>query len=101
MVDSVSVAVGREVAPWVTDVVVVDEAGGEGEQPKRDAGAEALDRAAAVGFEGELTLAGPEHRFDPLADRAQRSVAARFVLAVGAQEVRAKRGHVLLEVDAG
>lgn len=31
MVDSDSVAVGGEVAAWVTDVVVVDESGGEGE----------------------------------------------------------------------
>jgi hypothetical protein len=101
MVDSVSVAVGGEVAAGVTDVVVVDEAGGEGEQPERDAGAEALDGACAVGFEGELSFAGPEHRFDPLTDRAQRSVPARFVFAVGSEEVRAERGHVGLEVGAG
>src|SRR4051794_37555609 len=101
MVDSVSVAVGGEVAAWVTDVVVVDESGGEGEQAQRDAGAEALDGASAVGFEGELALAGPEHRFDPLAHGAERSVAVRFVLAVGSEEVGAERGHVLLKVGAG
>src|SRR5919204_2622120 len=98
MVDSVSVAVGGEVAARVTDVVVVDEAGGEGEQSERDAGAHALNRAAAVGFEGELALAGPDDRFDPLADGAQRAVAVWFVAAVGPEEVRAQRGHELLEL---
>src|SRR5919109_415623 len=101
MLDSVSVAVGGEVAAWVTDVVVVEEPGGEGEQPERDTGAEALDGAAAVGFEGELALAGPEHGLDPLSHRAERSVPARFVLAVGSEEVRAARGHVGFEVSAG
>src|SRR3954449_8250656 len=101
MVDSVSVAVGGEVAAWVTDVVVVDESGGEGQESERDAGAEALDGASAVGFEGELALAGPEHRFDPLAHGAERAVAWGLVLAVGAQEARAERGHVGLEVGAG
>src|SRR5918998_6196006 len=87
MVDSVSVAVGGEVAAWVTDVVVVDKACGECEQSERDAGAEALEGAAAVGFEGELSFAGPEHRFDPLADWSERSVAMGFVVAVGPQKV--------------
>jgi hypothetical protein len=36
-----------------------------------------------------------------LTDRAQRSVPARFVFAVGSEEVRAERGHVGLEVGAG
>src|SRR3954451_10248541 len=97
MVDSVSVAVRGEVAAWVTDVVVVDESGGECEQSEGDAGAEAFDGASAVGFEGELALAGPEHRFDPLAHGAERSVAAGLVLAVGAQEARRERAHVGLE----
>src|SRR3954469_7206536 len=101
MVDSVSVAVGGEVAAWVTDVVVLDESGGEGQGSGRDAGAEALGGASAVVFEGELALAGPEHRFDPLAHAAERSVAAGFVLAVGSEKARAERGHVRLEVGAG
>ena len=81
MVDSVSVAVGGEVAAWVTDVVVVGEACGERQEAQRDAGAQALNGAPAVGFEGELSLAGPDDRLDPLAYRPQRSVAARFVAA--------------------
>ena len=96
MVDSVSVAVGGEVAAGVTNVVVVDKAGGESEQSQRDAGAQAFDRAGGVGFEGELALAGPKHGFDPLAHGSQRAVASRFVFAVGPQEVRAEGGHVLL-----
>src|SRR5215211_9092608 len=100
MVDSESVAVGGEVAAWVTDVVVVDEAGGEGEQSQGDADADAGDGASAVAFEGELALAGPKHRLDPLADRAQRPVAAIFVAAVGAQEARTNAGHVGLEFIA-
>ena len=63
--------------------MVVNEARCECEQAQRDAGAEAFDRAAAVLFEGELAFAGPEHRFDPLANRAQRSVAALLVLRSG------------------
>src|SRR3954449_10631239 len=101
MVDSVSVAVGGEVAAWVTDVVVVDESGGEGEESERDAGAEALGGASAVVFEGELALTGPEHRFDPLAHGAERSMAAGLVLAIRPEEARAECGHVLLEVGAG
>jgi hypothetical protein len=101
MVDSVSVAVGGEVAAWVTDVVVVEETGGEGQESQRDACAQAFDGAPAVGFEGELALAGPEHRFDPLADRSEGAVAMGFVAAVGAQEVRAEGGHDLFELFAG
>src|SRR3954447_13814253 len=101
MVDSVSVSVGGEVAAWVTDVLVVEESGSEREQAQGDAGAEALDGASAVGFEGELALAGPEHRFDPLAHGAERSVTMGLVLAIGSEEPRAKGGDVLLEVGAG
>jgi hypothetical protein len=48
MVDSVSVAVGGEVAAGVTDVVVLPQAGGEGEQPERNAGADAGQCSSAV-----------------------------------------------------
>src|SRR5215218_4957471 len=101
MVDSESVPVCGEVAAWVTDVVVVDESGGEGQQPQRDADADAGEGAAAVAFERELSLAGPKHRFDPLADGAQRAVAARLVLAVGAQQAATLGGDVVLELVAG
>src|SRR5215210_443813 len=93
MVDSVSVAVGGEVAAWVTDLVVVPEAGCEREQAKRDAAGEAGHGAGAVAFESELAFAGPKHRFDPLANRSEGSVAAWFVFAVGAQKAGAAAGH--------
>ena len=88
MVDSVcwSVGVGREVASGLGDELVVPERGGEGEQSQGDAGGQAGVGAPAVAFEGELALAGPEDRFDPLADGAQGAVADGFALAVGAQE---------------
>src|SRR5919197_2551860 len=98
MVDSESVAVGGEMAAWVTDVVVVDESGGEGEQPEGHADAHAGNGAAAVAFERELAFAGPEHGFDPLADRAERAVAAIFVAAIGAQKAGAAAGDVALEL---
>src|SRR5918999_4378423 len=68
MVDSELVGVGGEVAAGVADLPVVPEAGGEGEQAHPDAGAEAGQGAGAVAFEPELALAGPEDRFDALAD---------------------------------
>src|SRR3954468_6792032 len=118
MVDSVSVAVGGEVAAGghgglsvgeagggevaagVTGVVVVDESGGEREQPERDADADAGDGAAAVAFERQLALAGPEHRLDPLTEGSEGAVAALFVATVGAQQASAEAGHVVLELLA-
>src|SRR3990172_874563 len=100
MVDSESVAVGGEVSPVVADVVVVDEAGGEGQESERDACADAWEGAPAVAFEGELPFAGPEDRLDPLAHRVEGPVSAGFVLAVGAQEAGAGRGHGLFELLA-
>jgi hypothetical protein len=50
MLGSESVAVGGEVASWVTDLLVVDEAGGE--ESGRDADADAGEGASAVRFEG-------------------------------------------------
>ncbi len=85
----------------VTDLLVVHQARGECEESECDAGAQALGRAAAVGFEGELAFAGPEHRFDPLTDGAERSVAVRFASAVGAQQTRAETVDDLFELFAG
>src|SRR5512134_2145692 len=99
MVDSQSVTVGREAAARFTDLPVVPEAGGEGEQPHPDPSAKAGQGAGPVTLQAELALAGPEHRLDPLADRAQRSEAGFLVLAVGAQEGGAPIGHPLLELS--
>jgi hypothetical protein len=101
MVDSESVGIGGEVASWLADVVVVDESGGDGEQPERDTDADSCDGAAAVAFERELALAGPEHGLDPLADGTERAGAAIFITAVGAQKAGAEAGQMLLELLAG
>src|SRR5215210_7554950 len=101
MVDSVSVAVGGELAAWVTDVVVVPEGGCEGEQSESDACAEAGQGAGAVAFESKLAFAGGEDRFDPLAQGAELAETDGFVLAVGAQEVGAAIGHERLELAPG
>src|SRR2546425_9541202 len=100
MVDSFSVAVSGEVPAGVTDVVVVDQAGGESQQPQRDAGADPPEGASAVGFEGELALAGPKHRLDPLAHGAQGAVAAGAVAAAGAAKAGTPGGHVTHEPHA-
>src|SRR5918999_287421 len=101
MVDSELVGVGGEVAAGVADLPVVPEAGGEGEQAHPDAGAEAGQGAGAVAFEPELALAGPEDRFDALADVPERAEAGLLVAPVGAQQARSLRGDEALEVVAG
>jgi hypothetical protein len=58
MVDSESVAVGGEVAAWVTELLVVDEACREGKHAQCDVDADAEDGAAAVSLEPELAFAG-------------------------------------------
>src|ERR1700730_5520489 len=101
MVDSESVAVGGEVAAWVTDCLVVDEAGCECEQPECDADAQSGDGAAAVAFEGELAFAGPDRRLDPWGDRSERAVASPLVFSIRSQEPCAVAGHELFELLAG
>src|SRR6478735_3832399 len=93
MVDALSAAVGGEGSCWLVGEVVVPDPGGQREQPEADAGAEASERAGAVAFEAELAFAGPKGRFNPLPDGAQAAVTARFVLAIGAHEGGARRGH--------
>ena len=97
MVDSELVGVGGELAAGLADFPVVPEAGCEGEQSQADVGSEAGEGAGAVAFEPALALAGPEHRFDALADESQRAEARPLVLAVGAQEGRSLLGGEALE----
>ena len=58
----------------------------EAAEPGEDSFSEALEGAGAVAFEGEEVFAGPEDRFDPLADRREVRAAAAFVAAAGAQD---------------
>ena len=70
---------------------VVPDRGGEGEETLRDAGADAVDAAAAVELEVELALEGVVDRLDELTDRFERVLAgAGGVVAVG----RAQQHHV-------
>jgi|SRR5215216_4957076 len=83
MVDPELVAIGAETPARLTDLGVMPEPGGEGEEPQPDAGAQARECAGAVALEAELSLAGPKDRFDPLAHAPERSEAERLVLAIG------------------
>src|SRR5947208_9433624 len=67
MVDPELVGIGAEARARLTDLGVMPEPGGEGEEPQPDAGAQARECAGAVALEAELSLAGPKDRFDPLA----------------------------------
>src|SRR5215211_1744435 len=100
MVDSQSVAVGREMGAWFTDRFVVPEACGEGEQSLRDAGHDSAERACSVPLERELLLERLEDRLDPLAGAAERAEAGLLVLAVGAHQHAAVVGDELLELAA-
>jgi hypothetical protein len=78
MVDSELVAVGGEVAAWVTDLLVVDEASSEGEHSQCDADADSEDGAATVSFERELPFAGPEGNRESRQDDAGSEQQARL-----------------------
>src|SRR5680860_1162156 len=99
MVDSKSVAVGGEVAAWVTDLVVVPERSGEREQPEPDARSEAWEGAGAAGgheglkfsageaFVGDDAVAVERHSVEHLA----RNVALGDI---GRGELEGDRGAV-------
>src|SRR2546430_2912869 len=87
MVDPELVAIGAEAPARLTDLGVMPEPGGEGEEPQPDAGAQARECAGAVALEAELSLAGPKDRFDPLAHAPERSELERLVLATGTKEL--------------
>src|SRR5437867_4309472 len=93
MVDPELVAIGAEAPARLTDLGVMPEPGGEGEEPQPDAGAQARECAGAVALEAELSLAGPKDRFDPLAHAPERSELERLVLAIGTKELGSAIGH--------
>src|SRR5213596_2771907 len=95
------VAIGAEAPARLTDLGVMPEPGGEGEEPQPDAGAQARECAGAVALEAELSLAGPKDRFDPLAHAPERSELERLVLAIGTKELGSAIGHPALELGAG
>src|SRR2546429_7526624 len=83
MVDPELVGIGAEAPARLTDLGVMPEPGGEGEETQPDAGAQARKCAGAVALEAELSLAGPKDRSDPLAHAPERSELERLGLAVG------------------
>src|SRR5262245_41087660 len=101
MSDSVSVVVGREAAAGLAELPVVPDADREGEHALADACPDAVEGAAAVAFERELSFGCVDDRFDPLADAAERAVAGLFVAAVGSEQSGRERADDLLELLAG
>src|SRR5947209_10148640 len=94
-------AVGGECAWWTAESVVERDRGGEGEEAGGDPCPEPGQGAGTVALEREEVLAGPEDRFDPLADRGQVRTAAGLVPAPRAHDQRLERGGVGLELAAG
>jgi len=82
-------------------LVVEGDGGGEGEKAAGDAGAQAVQGACAVAFEGEDVFGCPEEAFDALADRREVRAAAGLVFAAGPQERDVQLGGAGLEVAAG
>src|SRR2546429_1342467 len=101
MVGPELVAIGAEAPARLTDLGVMPEPGGEGEESQPDAGAQARECAGAVALEAELSLAGPKDRFDPLAHAPERSEWEWLVLAIGTKELGSAIGHPALELGAG
>src|SRR2546430_9371612 len=101
MVDPELVAIGAEAPARLTDLGVMPEPGGEGEEPQPDAGAQARECAGAVALEAELSLAGPKDRFDPLAHAPERSELERLVPSTRTNEISPANGHPSLQSRAG
>src|ERR1700722_2381189 len=102
MIDSThSGDVVDECAAGSAELVVEADGGGEGEEALEDAFSEALEGAGAVAFEGEEVFAGPEDRFDPLADRGEVWAFSRFVFAARPDDGGVEGADAAGEVAAG
>src|SRR5213592_824923 len=86
---------------WAAESVVEADRRGEREEASADAGAEAVQAAGAVAFEGEEVFAGLEDRLDPLPDRRQVRSAAGFVFAPRPDDRRVEFGGGAFELAAG
>src|SRR5215471_6615478 len=101
---SSSTGLGRVVGQcaWgAAEAVVEGDRGGEREEACSDSGAEAVQGAGAVAFEGEQVFAGLEDRLDPLSDRCEVEALAWLVLAPGADNRRVEVGGCGFEVASG
>src|ERR1700694_396176 len=88
-------AVVDEGSAGAAELVVEGDACGEAEEALKDAFANAAEGAGAVAFEGEQVFAGPEDRFDALADGGEVGAVAGLVLAPGSDD----RGVELADSD--
>src|SRR5437588_2790605 len=75
-------AVVDECSAGAAELVVEGDGCGEAEEALEDAFSEASQRSCAVAFEGEQVFAGPEDRFDALADWGEVGAVAGLVFAV-------------------
>src|SRR5574338_453688 len=90
-----------EGAWWSAEAVVEADRCCECEEAHSDPGAEAVERAGAVAFEGEQVFAGLEDRLDSLPDWGEVGAAAGFVLAARAHNRCVEFRRELLELAAG
>src|SRR4029079_7512955 len=87
---------------WGAGESVVEADGGcECEEACVDAGAESVQGAGAVAFEGEQVFAGLEDRFDSLADRREMWVVTGFVFAARPADGRVELLGGVFELAAG
>src|SRR5260370_30445668 len=102
MVDSARLgAVVDEGSAWSSELVVEGDRGGEAAEAGEYAFAESCEGACAVAFEGEEVFAGPEDRFDPLADRREVQTVGGFVFSAGPDDRRVALGDLGGELAAG
>src|SRR5579884_1463915 len=90
-----------ECAWWSAEAVVEADCGCECEEALADAGAEAVQAAGSVPFEGQEVFAGVEDRFDPLSDRREVWRGSGFVSASRAEDRRLLLADGVLELAAG
>src|SRR5689334_25390033 len=87
MVDSARLgAVVDESTAWASELVVECDGCGQAAEAGEDSFPQTGERAGPVALEGEQVFAGPEDRFDPLADRREVRPGSAFFLAAGAHE---------------
>jgi len=102
MVDSARLgAVVDKGTAWACELVVEGDRGGQAAESGEDSFSEAGEGAGAVALEGEEVFAGPEDRFDPLADLAESGAVLGFVFAVGTDDPRAELVDLGGELAAG
>src|ERR1700736_6073667 len=82
------------------ELVVEHDGGGERGEPGAQAGAEVVEGASAVAFEGEDVLGSPEDRFDSLSDRREVRAATFLVLAARPEDGCVELGELGFEVLA-